>query len=682
MVNQVTSRRSSALNASRAIAIDSIPWSLDDLNIFTVDKRVEFLKSMSTNVLNRLPTVRVFEDNRSAPPKQITFPRRRHSSNIRKTKSTTPSTRWKQQTLTQITPALIHASSNHGSFDGADYLEYDSLDLAMPPKKRPRKSGTPKPKRKLQDQTITQMDPFKQQLYPSEGLEALTDENILVQATVPRRKKTRTASNTPTASTVQTRASKRKSAGSCVKKEAILPSGPPKPVVSEADPEPPTTLLDSQDLQMPPPETPKRPRRKIVPSSQSPAETPISTHGRGNRENQNVTPLGERSLNTPSKSRLFSRRKSVQWAPKLVVADSTNGESENGEALFPPIYRNHPSEKKPLWNTSPEPQSSRNQPPPRTPSSVESFVNKAVRLPNTYLRQSSQRALKRKATVADSEDDDNNSPTASPEKANYNPPPSSKDETDKSSPCAIINRHVEDSQSSAPPSQSIQQEIVHETVPTQLIHPRFETAHSPVTHSSTQDRKTLHKQSFDSEKASAQLESELLQSSSPASVPQPPALETESQFENAWRELTPPPLDLEYEQNTNEQDLDFALPTIPPLSPKNSITKPTSLPPIPSSQATTTDITQATPHHSRLNDESQILGSSPTQHPEHFLPSSSSPFRARKEQDARTTFMGYEGWNGVPMRESQLMPRSWMDDSLELPPTLGEEVELEMEEEV
>ncbi|KAL8931667.1 MAG: hypothetical protein Q9216_007119 [Gyalolechia sp. 2 TL-2023] len=648
---------------------------------------------MSTIILDRLPTVRIFEDNRPTPPKQIAFPCRRHSSSLKKTISTTPATRWKQQTLTQITPTLSHASSSHSSFDGVNDLEYDNLDPVMPPKKRPRKSGTPKPKPKPQRQTITQMDPFKKQIHPPEDVEDLAEEYVPAPATAPNQKKRKITSTTPTASTIQTRSSKRKSGRLNVNDEATPPSYLEKQDISVADPEAASFPPQSQELHMPPPKTPQRPRRKIVPSSQSPAETPISIHSRKSGEHQTVTPLGERSVNTPSKSRLTSRRKRVQWAPKLVVADSTNWEDEDTEALFPPTVHNRPSQQK---HRSSQSQSPSDQLTPRTPSSVERFVNGLFGSPHNNPRQSSQRTLKRKATIADSEDEDRNSPSAKPGKRNTIP--SQKPDTpfphptvtDKTVRPTSTNQHTQNSQQSKPQPQTVQ----HESVPTQLIHPENENSPTTPKHSPNQGNHTSPINSSDSEEASTQPKFELLHSSSPpAPPPRPPALETESQFENAWRELTPPQLDPEAETNNNndmEQQQTVEEPTLPPIPPRSIINRPSTiehdnthhhhhhLPPVPPSQATTTDdITQqATPQHSHLhpyNESQQILGSSSptTQHPQQFLPSS-SPFRSRRKERQQapppgTTGMGYEGWDGVRMTESQLLPRSFLDDSLEVP---------------
>ncbi|KAI4170676.1 MAG: hypothetical protein LQ343_004774 [Gyalolechia ehrenbergii] len=550
----------------------------------------------------------------------------------------------------------------------------------MPPKKRPRKSGTPKPKQKPQKQTITQMDPFRKQIYPPEDVEDLANEYVPVPAAVPSGKKRKTISITPTASTVQTRSSKRKSAGSNVKEEAIVPSDLHKQDISDTNPEAASFLPESHDPQMPPPKTPKKPRKKVVPSSQSPAETPISRHGRKIGKDQNVTPLGERSVNTPSKSRLFSRRETVQWAPKLVVADSINWEGEESEALFPAIVRNRPSEQRP---SSPQLQSPSNQQTPRTPSSVERFVSKLFRSPHPVSRRLDPATMTRKATIADSEDEDNNSPSASPKKTNNSP--SKKPETarsplkvvDESTPHTGSKNGTQDSQLSQLQPQPFPQGMPFETVSTQLVHSQHQSIPPAPEDLATQPQHASPKHSSDSEEVSARLENELLQPSSQASAPQPPVLETESQFDNAWREFTPPQLDLEDEHDI-EQTAEPTLPTIPPPTRNDRSTDLPHLPPVPPSQATTTDITQATPHQSRLNNDSQSFVSSPTRHPPPIL--SSSPFHSRKEQ-APTTFMGYQGWNGVRMTDSQLLPQSFLDDSLELPPMFRQDADLELEEE-
>ncbi|KAI4113483.1 MAG: hypothetical protein LQ341_007813, partial [Variospora aurantia] len=150
-------------------------------------------------------------------------------------------------------------------------------------------------------------------------------------------------------------------------------------------------------------------------------------------------------------------------------------------------------------------------------------------------------------------------------------------------------------------------------------------------------------------------------------------------FEDAWREITPPspPLDDASEPNPHRTsdpatDSPALLPPVPPFQAKD---------PAPS-QATTTDITQATPAHVDDNGFS-----SPSLQRVQTL-SSSSPLqsqpRGENELERELELVGYQGWNGIPLTDSELLPASLLDDSLEM---LGvgldmeEEMEMEMEEE-
>ncbi|KAL8705996.1 MAG: hypothetical protein Q9225_007992 [Loekoesia sp. 1 TL-2023] len=534
----------------------------------------------------------------------------------------------------------------------------------MPPKKRLRKSSKPTP----EQQTITQMDPFKEQLYLAGNNEGLEEEYVPVAETPRRRKRRKTTSLTPIASTVQTRNSRKKVAKADVKRVAMETLELHDQNISGVDQGTNTSLPESQDIRIPPPQTPKRIRKRVVPSSQSPAETPLSIHSKRNTRDKNITPLGERSVNTPSRNRLSSRKKTVQWAPKLEVADSTSMEDEDSELLFPPIACNRLS-----GNTAKKPSS------PQLQISCEPS-KKATKSPQTNRQGSDSKSMKRKATIADSEDEDSTLLNRSPEKENkgqsqgFDSTNSSTSKTDVSGP-----RTASDHQPMSKPSRdSSQEDLKRETsfgiVPTQLIHQPPESLHSALEHITKQSQYQSQKHSSDSEEVSAQLKNGLLRSSSPAPLHQPPALETESQFENAWREFTPPQLDLEDDQTLEPAAEELTLPTLPNPNQNHSST---DLPPIPPSQATTTDITQPTPHQSRVDSDPQLLVSSPAQHPPPF--SSSSPFHTRKDP-APTTFMGYQGWNGIRMTDSQLLPHSLLNDSLELPPMFREE-ELELEEE-
>ncbi|KAL8824318.1 MAG: hypothetical protein Q9170_008196, partial [Blastenia crenularia] len=371
---------------------------------------------MSIDSKRHRPKVQIFEDGPVPATKQLTFSHRRHSSSRRKP-TVTPATTWKQPTLTQITPSLFHASSTSGSFDGANDLEYDILETAMPPKKRRRSSSKPSRPSKptVGQQTITQMEPFNEQLYPVEDGMDLEEEQAPATDPLPRRKKRKTTSLTPVVSTVQTRSSRRKSANTGTETEKMEPSRNQQTSVIDDDDA--SSLPQNRALQMAHPQTPQRTRKKVIPSSQSPSETPLSTRVRRNKKDQRVTPLAERSVNTPSKSRLLSRRKFVQWVPKLEIADSTNLEDENDELLNSPIISNIRAKspaKVPSITQQQEPLGQLTL--CSTPKTFRHFDKSVSGALNTIGRRSASKIVKRKETIADSEDENNSSPSRNPEK--------------------------------------------------------------------------------------------------------------------------------------------------------------------------------------------------------------------------------------------------------------------------
>ncbi|KAL8954835.1 MAG: hypothetical protein Q9193_007059, partial [Seirophora villosa] len=387
---------------------------------------------MPTLVPKHQANVRVFEDRQTPALKQRTFPYRRHSA-IRRPSTPATTTIWRQPSLTQTVPSLARLSSSLFSFDGVDHLEYDSLTPAMPPKKKSRKSNTGKsiPDQRTPDQTtITQMDPCRKHFHPEDELEHLKEDLPAVVDAPPHTKDRRRLSRTPATSNVQTRsASKRQTRSACEKRlEAETARGVTEspilqwPEVSYPAQGTHTSLPESQGLQMPPPATPKRTRKKVIPSSQSPADTPISLtrHRRKDRNgDQNRTPLQECSANTPSRSRFSSRRKTVQWAPKLLVADSTAFENEDLEDPFPPIVQSHTAKditrKAPL-SLSQDFSKSRLPSSPSPAHCAHSLNRNTPKALSTASKDTKVRVIKRTGTIADSEDEDNVSPSRSPER--------------------------------------------------------------------------------------------------------------------------------------------------------------------------------------------------------------------------------------------------------------------------
>lgn len=643
-------------------------------------------RTMQTSTRGSLPPVRVIEDGRTPPPVQRVFPHRRHSSNPKTSKSSTPIDR-RQQTLTQIVPSFSHLSSSFTSFDGAEDLDFDALPT-MPPKKKQRRSMLPP-----QKHTITQMDPFRQQIY--------SDEHHLHSDTEPpdppsRRKKRKSTSTTPVARTVQTRSAKKRAAEADAQKglESSPSEDEHQPSIARAPP-----LPESQDMTMPPPNTPTTVRRKVIPSSQSPADTPISARKRSSRNIQDITPLKERSVNTPSKSQATSRRKSVLWAPKLEVADSTDVENEESESFFPLIVRSHPTTIN--RTLAPQPQITREHSHSKTPTDPPLADNTKIETSLPVLPgERSLRIIKRKGTIADSDDDAVDPASQSSRRAiddeKYRSPsaPRSSENPRNASATKSLNFQNQGSVGQAPFScdDDDDDSDSFETVSTQLLlQPTRQTNPRPNPMTALRQDQDSDP-SLISDEAATRLAHEVSQFSSPTRVQRGPVLETESQFEKAWRDYTPP---LENDGDTSKTDVDAVTvdtpthePSLPLVNRRTNTDSSTDLqllPPIPPSQATTTDTTQASLRHTQIPQQTPVrnaqlqIRSSPSQQRQAL--SSSSPFHTRKGR-AADTYMGYQGWNGVPMTESQLLPDSLLNDSLGLPllPGMEEELELELEE--
>lgn len=230
-----------------------------------------------------------------------------------------------------------------------------------------------------------------------------------------------------------------------------------------------------------------------------------------------------------------------------------------------------------------------------------------------------------------------------------------------------------------------------ETVPTQLL--SQPTQHTNPRPAPTTALREGHDpdNSLDSEEGTIGSPHETVSSKSPTRPLGCPVLETESQFDNAWRDYSSP-LENGDASKTNGEDIvagihahEPSLPLVNHSAGTYSSTDLHSLPLIPPSQATTADITQASLQDDQLLQQTsarniglQVASSPPQQRP---ALSSSSPFQTRKGPVA-DTYMGYQGWNGVSMTESQLLPNSLLDDSqgLRLMADVEEGLELETEE--
>ncbi|KAL8860665.1 MAG: hypothetical protein Q9178_003018 [Gyalolechia marmorata] len=561
----------------------------------------------------------------------------------------------------------------------------------MPPKKRHRRtSNLP-----VQKQTITQMTPFRLQRYSDhDSLPSDMDRS----ASPPQRKKRKSLSTMPVARTVQTRSAKKKAAEAGFQDRLeVLPTENKQQALDPKELRV-SPVPDSQDVTMPPPQTPTTIRRKVIPSSQSPAETPPSTYKKS-RIMKPVTPLKERSVNTPSKSRATSRRKFLQWAPELEVADSTDVENEDSQSSFPVLVQGRPSTIS-ITKSAPQPEIARENLLPMTSSSLPPADNSNINIIlGSDPQEPSVRTLERQETIPDSDDDAGDPASQSSDRAINNDPswsstaPGSVEDTINVTATESLEiqergpiiRTLLSCQSVDLDNDSI------ETVPTQpLSQP---TRHTNPRQAPTTALRRAHdpNNSLDSEEGTINLPHETLSFKSPTRPVDCPVLETESQFENAWRDYNSL-LENGDASKTNGEDIvagkdahEPSLALVNHTAGTYSSTDLHSLPLIPPSQATTADMTQASLQHEQLLHQTsagniglQVALSPPQQRP--ALPSS-SPFQTRKGPVA-DTYMGYQGWNGVPMTESQLLPNSLLNDSEGLPLMADAEdgLELEMEE--
>ncbi|KAL8644141.1 MAG: hypothetical protein Q9210_007405, partial [Variospora velana] len=336
----------------------------------------------------------------------------------------------------------------------------------MPPKKKRRKSN---PDRSTPDQTtITQMDPFRRQLHPEDDPQELKVEHSSLVDTPPRTTGRRRLSHTPASSKVQTRSAKKKILEAESVKRVTKSPALRGPEVFHPEQETDTSLPESQGVRMPPPATPKRTRRKVIPSSQSPADTPLSSHRhkwKDSTGNSEMTPLQERSANTPSRTRVSSRRKTVQWAPKLLVADSTDLENEDLEDPFPLIVRSHTAKDN---KKGAPPSILRDLSKSRFPSAPvphdHSLNRDTPKASSNSSKDKKATVVKRTGTIADSEDEDNASLDRSPVKyltdvqKTFDPIPSSLTPKRASSPFKPPNPNGNDSDDNADaPKENISQ---------------------------------------------------------------------------------------------------------------------------------------------------------------------------------------------------------------------------------
>ena len=566
-----------------------------------------------------------------------------------------------QQTITQMNPSIYIPEPEYEGLTTDDDQEQESYVASpvtrkrrkiAPAKTSSRKTGT----RSAQRQTITQMDPFRALYHPEveeENLDDLEDEQKENSVPSPTKRRKRKVS--------QEKAPSGKLRKSRIKQEASqmehqLGRGTEYDELQHNKGSKPWQQKRSEKI-LPPPVTP-RSQRKEIPSSQSPADTPLSMQSRRSFRAYSRSPLKERSANiAPAKT---SCRDGARWRKKVEIADSL----ESREDESPPLSRASISMAasssdhafKFGENFRQLPMDSTNT---RT-AGLDHISDKGQRH-ETERKDSNRDILVREIIDSNEEDDDDDPDASLARQATLH----SKDTnlTQQLAPDNPRNRFKAAGSSSSP--ESPQQSNLRD---------RYSLERSASTKPTLSPPSIPPFHRTDSEQASAQLLKDLRRVTEPT-------LETESQFEAGWNSYHAP-------ANDNDSPPNLLSSPTPIESPSStSMTVPTQLLPprttaystqpnnstqlklpVPPSQATTTDATQPSP---RKMPSSQFLPSPyklPAYSKAAAFPSSPPPMpppssSLMAESTAAEPGMGFR-WNGVRLTDSQLLPESLLNDSL------------------
>ena len=545
----------------------------------------------------------------------------------------------------------------------------------------------PVPKRTIKDkhpvwsapskyqQTITQMNPFYTIFHPdSEDDELESDEGQTQNyvASPIGRKRRKTAPESPPLQKMETRSSARKA----VKTEPVMSEkqSKQKPVYGKRK-SALVTFRTPTEL-MPPPKTPKAIRQREIPSSQSPADSPLSTQKQVTPLDYRRSPLKEKSTNpiisTPTS------RKVPRWAKKLEVADSyENDENESCVATPSTVMKRGKASNTLSQRLGP----GQNFKSIQTEPSVENDGTKVVSVSSQNRKTRSHTDGRIRADmVLDTDIEDDNDDEEDEDQANFDVDtiPASFPE-DKTLP-EISDTDEVLSSTAAQASDSRSH-----------INMQNRADKAPSSKNPDDDLLTHDDPRSDSQEASAQLHNDLCR------VTGPGGLQTESQYENAWASYHPAaisksssPLEIpssaphelsdpvEIPSSAPHERSDPAPNTVPTqiLSPANPFKRPPATPlrrnqPVPPSQATTTDATQSSPRRMPSSSSLAMPSSPPPMPP---------PMSSSSSNRALDPWAGYE-WNGVRLTDSQLLPESLLNDSVGGPPGSWQfEVE-ELEEE-
>lgn len=546
----------------------------------------------------------------------------------------------------------------------------------------------------MRQQSITQMDPLRDYYHPELDNEVLkTDEEEDSYVASPtRNKRRRVTPEKQYSRKIETRSAKRQAA----KEEPAIEEQENQVILPSPGVEAKAHMLRAKmSTAMLPPNTPVSLRRKEIPSSQSPADTPFSAQSRQSLRDYTRSPLKEKSTNIDSS--LKSPMKGARWSKVLEVADSMETEDEDSP---PPVRVESTSG---FVGSIAEPEHIAGEE-PQLPSHafsvhVDDFNERlrAAQRPVKEIQNSSQSRLRHE--VVDSTDEENDNEEAEAFNAGLETQAalastdfSQKGSGQSSKPMPTTLRPARD-EAELPPVQrnasaspdplnaqtrsarqsNVENHIqVHSPKKVEFVDLASSDPPCPTTPSPLRERPS------DPEEASAQLFADLRRDT------QPMGLQTESQYEQGWTTYTPAD-----DINSDLEPVPYSgKPVEPPSSgvmtvPTQFIRPPISTPPkfykapVPPSQATTVDLTQPSPRNVTSSSQavtqrsSRNLPSSSQAHPSSpppMPPPSSSPLESRKLDP----WAGYK-WDGVRLTESQLLPDSLLEDSQVGPPPLSQE---------
>ena len=578
-----------------------------------------------------------------------------------------------QQTITQMNPSIYIREPEYDGLTTDDDEEKESY-IASPVRRKRRKitpltiSSHKTGAKSAQCQTITQMDPFRALYHPEVGEENLDDlEDEHKENNVPSPVKRRKRKVSPERATNGKFWNRR-----------------PKQEVSQIEHQfgrgteyderqhekgiRPRQQKSSTEV-LPPPVTPRSQRKKEIPSSQSPADTPLSTRSRRSLRAYSKSPLKERSTNTGLPK--TSYREGAGGRRKVEIADSLESREDESLVLM------HASTSMATSTSEEASKFGENF----TQLPMNSTITRTATLDHIFDRgqrhetgrKDTDRDILKREIVDSDEEDDNDDPDAS----------LARQATLHSKNTSLTKQRVPDNQrhrtraagpsgSSQPPQQS-------------NLRNRYEIERSGLTKHislkpilSPPSIPPLHR--TDSEQASAQLLQDLHRVTEPT-------LETDSQFEAGWNTYhpptdgndSPPTLLSSPPPIASPSSASITIPTqiLPPRTTADYSTQPNTSTqlklPVPPSQATTTDTTQPSPRkmpssqflpsHSpyKLQTSSKAATTFPSSPPP--MPPPSSSLVADESTAADPGMMGWK-WNGVRLTDSQLLPESLLNDSL------------------